>query len=275
MRPFLYIYKKNKMEEYNINLFQDVSKERFIEQLNNKNGDLFIIGSILAFNFTKTNRIITDIINFNEEIALFNSFGIIKKYNNKKYIIVENFTKYIDHRAIKQITYQRRFLNSFNNFESDIFLLAFINRMNGHARSNELGPILIKTQQEPLKETFTKALEERFIHFDFQNIGFETSFEFEFEKFDGYYKNGKLKDKHLSEVNVFDEFILKITGKTRSFLVYKRYYDDDNDDDYKLFLLDDYIKLQTEFYDCIGVVADYLGYDLYILNVNRFKFKKK
>lgn len=261
------------MEEYNINLFQDVSKERFIEELNNKNGDLFIIGSILAFNFTNTNRIITDIINFNEEIALFNSFGIIKKYNNKKYIIVENFTKYIDHRAIKQITYQRRFLKSFENFESDNNLLTFVNRMNDQARSNELGPILIKTQQEPLKEAFTKALEERFIHFDFQNSGFETSFEFDFKKFDDYYRNGKLKDKHLSEVNIFDEFILLITGKTKTFLIYKRYHDD-HDDDNKLILLDDYIKLQTEFYDCIGVVADYLGYDLYILNVNRFKFKK-
>lgn len=101
-----------------------------------------------------------------------------------------------------------------------------------------------------------------------------TSFEFDFKKFDDYYRNGKLKDKHLSEVNIFDEFILLITGKTKTFLIYKRYHDD-HDDDNKLILLDDYIKLQTEFYDCIGVVADYLGYDLYILNVNRFKFKKK
>lgn len=118
-----------------------------------------------------------------------------------------------------------------------------------------------------------KALEERFIHFDFQNIGFETSFKFDFKKFDDYYRNGKLKDKHLSEVNVFDEFILLITGKTKTFLIYKRYHDD-HDDDNKLILLDDYIKLQTEFYNCLAVVADYLGYDLYILNVNRFKFKK-
>ena len=261
------------MEEYNINLYQDISKEKFIEELNNKTGDLFIIGSVLAFNFKRVNRIIMDITNFDEEITLFNSFGVFKKYNNKKYIIVENFTKYIDHRAIKQITYQRRFLKSFENFKSDNNLLESINRMKGHAKSNELGPILIKTQQEPLKEAFTKALEERFIHFDFQNSGFETSFEFDFKKFDDYYRNGKLKDKHLSEVNIFDEFILLITGKTKTFLIYKRYHDD-HDNDNKLILLDDYIKLQTEFYDCLGVVADYLGYDLYILNVNRFKFKK-
>lgn len=261
------------MEEYNINLYQDVSKEKFIEELNNKTGDLFIIGSVLAFNFTRVNRIITDITNFDEEITLFNSFCVFKKYNNKKYIIVENFTKYIDHRKIKQITYQRKFLKSFENFESYNGLLAFVNRMNDQARSNELGPILIKTQQEPLKETFTKALEERFIHFDFQNSGFETSFEFDFKMFDDHYKNSKLKDLHLSEVNLFDEFILNITGNTRHFLVYKSYYNDFNNDN-KLILLDDYIKLQTEFYNCLGVVADYLGYDLYILNVNRFKFKK-
>ena len=259
------------MEEYNINLYQDISKEKFIEELNNKTGDLFIIGSVLAFNFIRVNRIITDITNFDEEITLFNSFGVFKKYNNEKYIIVENFTKYIDHRKIKQITYQRKFLKFFENFESDNNLLESINRMKGHARSKELAPILIKTQQEPLKETFTKALEERFIHFDFQNIGFETSFQFDFKKFDDYYRNGKLKDKHLTEVNILDEFILLITGKTKTFLIYKRYHDDN---DNKLILLDDYIKLQTEFYNCLAVVADYLGYDLYILNVNRFKFKK-
>jgi len=96
-----------------MNVFDGVTKEMFIKIYNKRNNtklleiseelkfDLVVIKRISVMNF-KDKKIISDILNYESEIEVFNSFDVMREYNGEEIIICDNLNKYFKHRKIKK-----------------------------------------------------------------------------------------------------------------------------------------------------------------------------
>jgi hypothetical protein len=268
------------MKDYNYNIFENVSKERFIEEVNSKhnNSIYYLLGSILSFNYIreKGKRRIIDVNNYEEEIIFFNSFEIFKKFENEIIMIEENFESYINNKNIKQITFQiklkRKFYKKINIGAFKVYVDEILkNRRKEEVlkikrrRSNEISDILIEKFKNPLIEKLKKQLDESFNFFDFDNH-LETTFEITFRKFERLTKENLLTDYDL-DGEVFNNFTLEIYGKTGDFFCFQDFRN-------KGLLIDDFVKIQIEYFDIINTVAEYFGYKVQIVKLWIFIFKK-
>jgi hypothetical protein len=268
------------MKDYNYNIFENVSKERFIEEVNSKhnNSIYYLLGSILSFNYIreKGKRRIIDVNNYEEEIIFFNSFEIFKRFDNEKILIEENFENYLNNKNIKQITYQRRLNREFykkrNIGAFEVYVEETLqSRKNDeilktkNRRSNEISKILIEKFKNPLIEKLKKQLDESFNFFDFDNH-LETTFKITFRKFERLTKENLLTDYDL-DGEVFNNFTIEIYGKTGDFFCFEDFRN-------KGLSIDDFVKIQTEYFDIINTVAEYFGYKVQIVKLWIFIFKK-
>ena len=258
-------------KDYNYNIFENVSKRRFIDEVNSKNNNsiFYLLGSIIPFNYIKKTafscRIIIDITNYEEEIIIFNSFDIFKKFENEIIMIEENFESYINNKNIKQITFQKKLKKEFyKKINIDSFKV-YVYEILKNRRSNEISDILIEKFKNPIIDKFKKLLEESFNFFDFDNH-LETTFEITFRKFERLTKENLLTDNDLDGA-VFNNFTLEIYGKTGDFFCFQDFIN-------KGLLIDDFVKIQTEYFDIINTVAEYFGYKVQIVKLSIFIFKK-
>jgi hypothetical protein len=259
------------IKDYSYNIFENVSKGRLIDEVNGKynNSIFYLLGSIISFNYIKKTafscRKIIDITNYEEEIVIFNSFEIFKKFENEIIMIEENFESYINYKNIKQITFQKKLKKEFyKKINIDSFKV-YVDEILKNRRSNEISKILIKKFKNPIIDKFKKLLEESFSFFDFDNQ-LETTFVITFRKFERLTKENLLTDKDLDGA-VFNNFTLEIYGKTGDFLCFEDFIN-------KGLLIDDFVKIQTEYFDIINTVAEYFGYKVQIVKLWIFIFKK-
>jgi len=144
-------------------------------------------------------------------------------------------------------------------------------------RSDEISKILIDTFKKSIIEKVTEQLDLEISEFDFQN-NLKTKFNFTFYDFDTFNYQKKLTDKHLDGM-LFNNFTLNIVDKTGYLLsgfgkVFKGRNALNGDLIYEYMLIDDYVRIEREFFDCISVVGEYLGYNVYIEDNVSFRFIK-
>lgn len=240
-----------------MNIFENTTKEMFIEIYNEANyrNKLYKIGSELDFNYVIAKKIpvrnysdkiiISDILNYEEEIEVFISFDVIKEYNGKEIIICDNFNKYFQHRnKTKRINIYdyynpldlRKSINAFNTY---------VRKENKKQISNDIKEQILNEQINPFKVKFTEILQPKFNLINFTcriNIKYKISFE-DFDKLSNEYK---LTNKILIENKSINKFNINIE------------YDLNTDK------LKEFVSNLNELYDSVIETADYLKYVVYL-----------
>ena len=269
----------------NMKIFENISKEKFIEEINKKYcGTLqpsFLY--LIEFNYLKyktkssvsksndcsydyykgrVQRKIVDITNYEEELELFNSFDCIREYGGEYITIVDNYNNYVAYKnssSVRLTSSVYKIMKDIETFDKYVSLqqankLKLENKEKLKNISKEVSKILL-VKKEELSNKILSVVEDSFKDFnDFDNYG-RLRYSLSFSKYDSYYKANKFTKKHIIKNNFFNEFTLKIYGYYYG--VSKRL---------KGVKLEDYIDRLNTFTDCVNVVADYFEHEVYMVS---------
>lgn len=251
-----------------MNVFENITKEEFIERYNNAqlNDNLVRVSRELAFELEGKNlkseykrSKITDILNYDTEIEVFNSFDIFKEYNGQAIIICDNLNNYYSYRKINKEV-------DINNFYPGYPLRKSINAFNAYVKkegkiklSYEFKVKLLNELIKPFINSFDEIFKSKLSFLDF-SYNVKTNYTIKLIEFEILSKEHKLTSKHLLENNFLECFELSVISNNEYLI---------NDNKTKL---EYYVTYQNEFYDCILETADYLNYEVY--GVNSYIFKK-
>jgi len=282
-----------------MNIFDSITKEKFIEEFNKENnGSLSFLHIILAFDYiglTKDKEIdkrtylqklcsITDINDYEEEIMIFNSFKPFVEYMGKPVLVVSNYNKYLIKRnkLENKLGYEKKSYrdNVFDNYvivenlhSSNIPF--YLKRIDYHLVIKDMRPFNKFVKEENIKKELDllykkninrilSIIEHRFL--ELEDDGYKTEFTVDFKQFGELKRDGELKEKHLTENNVFDEFTLRLNfGPLSKVLEHSSITT----------TIDDYLKLCEEYLLTIKDVGEFLGCNVIMNGLGYFTFKKK
>lgn len=279
-----------------MNIFEGITKEKFIEEFNKKkNGFLSILHINLAFDYQDLKkkysyglelRSITNVNNYEEEIDVFNSFKPFVEYDEKPVLIIENYNKYLSYRGklenklvgyrsinrsikVTSISAEKLANNKLWKDDFDYIIFDDVKNFDKFVKVDEkrktydnIVSELSKTV-EKYAEKYKLVFIERLI--EFADLGYEVGISLSFTEFDHLKNSKKFTKKHLKENSFTDEFKLRIYGTFADAICKFK----------NPVLIDDYLKLLDEYLLTINDVGELIGYDIMMIDFLNFKFKKR
>jgi hypothetical protein len=274
--------------DYGYNIFENVSKEQFIEEVNSKplrkkeysdrparslyaepecitffEIKVHYLINYLSFKVSRDvkNRII-DIENYEEEIEVFNSFNPIVKVDDRIFILVDNINEYFTLRG-KDKMFLYSHSSKFTKCHRANFT-AFLNMIKEEEKQKITAEV--KIELDKFEQGFITILNECLMDFkDFNGvIKFERhNCRMLFGTYNDYIRINRLTKEHLISNNLFDKFSIHYT-KLEHLISYL------NRINFKEHPLREYdkelIKTTYENYiNCFKTFADYIGYDMEII----------
>lgn len=261
-----------------MNIFENISKEDFIRMYN-----LYLTTQIglstieleicefsrnVEFKFTGEKRSINkepyfisirNVLNYDTEIEIINSFDVVRDYCGEKIIICDNVNKYFVSRGItKKLTENSRRINEKLKYIQSISKFnTYVKRQEKIKLSKEINHKLLENHINPFKESFIDVLQPKLNFLDF-TYNVKTTYSFRFIELESLDSDYKLIKKHLVKNNFLDYFKLNVFSEDKRKI-----------DEIKLEKL---LMYKNEFYDCFIETGSYFGYELY--GDETFYFKK-
>lgn len=293
------------IKDFSYNIFKNVSKEQFIEDVNTKplkyhydyksnnrhpatsfdsllnnyldesivnftditfySIEVHYLFFYISFEVIKDRNRIIDIENYEEEIEVFNSFNPIMIFEGKIYITVKNLNEYLEFRG-KEGIFLSSYTGHFGKCHRANFT-AFLNMI----KKEEKGKISDKIAKElnKVKQDIDSKLDECFKDFkDFNGIYDDVKFNILIPKYYTYCNERRLTHKHLIKNDFFDVFIF--TDNEIGY--YERRFLNNNDEKLK--------DMIENYNNCLESFSEYIGYEMEIIDTpnifsrRQIKFKK-
>lgn len=245
--------------DYSYNIFENVSKEQFIEEGNSAKvglsnfkgysvvGNDFSIDRVhffkyVNFSIKKEVDLVVDILNYEDEVNFFNSFKPVTKLNGKNYIIVDNINKYYEARNKDIITkyHSHFYIKSYNT------LVRLINKEKkaiiSDTLEDEMNSLFLKKSEE-----INRKLNDSILDFnDYNKFGVTISPKIHFRNYGKHQDKKMFTKEHLTNDVLFDEFIVYNIHKLK--VKESKYYDG---------VFEEIIE---EFKESLEIFGEYIGY---------------